>query len=88
MIFFRELKQCGFPMKMPKGRHRSGFRNTGFLSRLYFLAQHRCIALLYRIPLGNFNCVIPGGSSGAFNVLAEALPLLEHSDFFGKGNLI
>ncbi len=44
-----------------------------FLSGLRSYVEHRCIALLYYIPLGNFNCVIMSGSSGAVNQLAEGL---------------
>ncbi len=35
-----------------------GISKYSFLSKLYFIAQHRCVALLYGIPLGIFNCVI------------------------------
>ncbi len=45
-----------------------------FLSGLRSYVEHRCIALLYRIPLWNFNCVIPGGSLGLVNELAEDFP--------------
>ncbi len=36
--------------------------------------HHRCIALLYRIPLWIFNCVIMSNSSGAVYELVEGLP--------------
>ena len=38
------------------------------------IAQRIVDALLYLIPLGNFNCVILGGSSGAVYELVEYLP--------------
>ena len=34
------------------------------------IAQRIVDAPLYRIPLGNFNCVLPGGSLGVVNELA------------------
>ena len=37
-----------------------GISQYSFLSKLYFNSQHRCVALLYYIPLGIFNCVLCG----------------------------
>ncbi len=45
-----------------------------FLSGLRSYVEHRCIALLYLIPMGNFNCAIMSGSLGVGNELAEGLP--------------
>ena len=41
-------------------RYRDPFYTTilFLLSGLRSYVEHRCIALLYRIPLGNFNCVL------------------------------
>ena len=50
-FFVRAEEFHGIPEKI-------GISQNSFLSKLYFISQHRCIALLYRIPLGNFNCVL------------------------------
>ena len=80
----------GTPDKNAERSAQVGISQYSFLSKLYFVSQHRCVALVYWIPLGIFNCFILSNSSDAFYELAEDLPFWNIpacagiSAFFGK----
>ncbi len=48
----------GIPEKNAERSAQVGISQYSFLSKLYFNSQHRCVALLYVIPMGIFNYVI------------------------------
>ncbi len=56
--FFVLAVTMGIPEKCRKVGTGRDLEIKDFLSKQYFLAQHRCIALLYLIPMGNFNYVM------------------------------